>query len=179
MWWRRGHQSARYSAGRRNHGDCTITLPRSKTDQHGVGRKIGIPYGSNPDTCPVRTVQAWLEQAAFKTGSLFRSINRHGQVQAARLTGIDVARVVKKLALRAGLDASKIQAAFNAVSHRLQRVYSAWRVPKTLFAGRKIDVGFRVLLLTNCTKAPPSIRVADLAGAIRENAAFLRRHALC
>ena len=35
----------------------TITLRRSKTDQDGVGRKIGIPYGSNPDTCPVRVVQ--------------------------------------------------------------------------------------------------------------------------
>ena len=31
----------------------TITLRRSKTDQAGAGRKIGIPYGSNPETCPV------------------------------------------------------------------------------------------------------------------------------
>jgi hypothetical protein len=36
--------------------------------------------------------------------ALFRAINRHGQVQAGRLSGIDVARVVKKLTLRAGLD---------------------------------------------------------------------------
>jgi hypothetical protein len=28
-----------------------VTLRRSKTDQEGVGRKVGIPYGSNPDTC--------------------------------------------------------------------------------------------------------------------------------
>jgi integrase len=27
----------------------TITLRRSKSDQEGVGRKIGIPYGSNPE----------------------------------------------------------------------------------------------------------------------------------
>jgi site-specific recombinase XerD len=85
----------------------TITLRRSKTDQEGTGRKIGIPYGSNPDTCPVRTVQAWIEQAAITSGSLFRSLNRHGQVQNRRLSGVDVARVVKKLAERAGLDASK------------------------------------------------------------------------
>ena len=25
----------------------------AKTDQDGQGRKIGIPYGSNPETCPV------------------------------------------------------------------------------------------------------------------------------
>jgi site-specific recombinase XerD len=84
----------------------TVTLRRSKTDQDGSGRKIGVPYGSNPETCPVRTVQAWIETAALSCGALFRSINRHAQVQTSRLAGIDVARVVKKLALRAGLDAS-------------------------------------------------------------------------
>jgi len=84
----------------------TITLRRSKVDQDGAGRKIGIPYGSNPETCPVRTVQTWLAEAGADAGPLFRSINRHGQVQAGRLSGIDVARVVKKLALRAGLDAT-------------------------------------------------------------------------
>lgn len=91
----------------------TVTLRRSKTDQSGAGRKIGIPYGSNPETCPVRTMQAWIEQAAISggpgisAGPVFRSINRHGQVQPGRLSGIDVARVVKKLAERAGLNAAK------------------------------------------------------------------------
>ena len=85
----------------------TVSLKRSKTDQDGAGRKIGIPYGSNPETCPVRTIQAWIEQGEIVAGPLFRSINRHGQVQAGRLGGIDVARVVKKLAERAGLDSAK------------------------------------------------------------------------
>jgi integrase len=82
-------------------------LRRSKVDQAGAGRKIGVPYGANPDTCPVRTLQGWLEVAAIGGGPLFRSINRHGQVQARGLSDIDVARVVKKLAERAGLDAAK------------------------------------------------------------------------
>jgi site-specific recombinase XerD len=85
----------------------TVTLRRSKTDQTGEGRKIGIPYGANPDTCPVRTVQAWIEQAGIAGGPLFRSINRHGKIQDGGLSGIDVARVVKKLAERAGLDPAK------------------------------------------------------------------------
>jgi integrase len=59
------------------------------------------------DTCPVRVLQAWLEQGGITSGPLFRSINRHGKAQPGRLSGIDVARVVKKLAQRAGLDAAK------------------------------------------------------------------------
>jgi integrase len=85
----------------------TVTLRRSKVDQEGAGRKVGIPYGANPETCPVRTMRAWIEAAAISGGPLFRSINRHGHVQPGRLSGIDVARVVKKLAQRAGLDSAK------------------------------------------------------------------------
>jgi len=85
----------------------TIALRRSKTDQEGAGRRVGIPYGSNPATCPVRTIQAWIEAAAVSSGPLFRSINRHGHLKPGRLSGIDVARVVKKLADRAGLDSAK------------------------------------------------------------------------
>jgi site-specific recombinase XerD len=85
----------------------TVTLRRSKVDQSGEGRKIGIPYGANPETCPVRTVQSWLEHSAILDGSLFRSITRHGRLRESRLSGIDVARIVKKLIERSGLDPAK------------------------------------------------------------------------
>src|SRR5260370_3637066 len=74
----------------------TVTLRRSKTDQDGQGRKIGIPYRSNPETCPVRTIQDWIAQSSINAGPLFRSITRHGPRQAGRLSGIDVARIGKK-----------------------------------------------------------------------------------
>ena len=45
-----------------------ITWRRSKTDQAGARRKIGIPYGSNPETCPVRVLQGWIEQAGIASG---------------------------------------------------------------------------------------------------------------
>ncbi|PYT10206.1 MAG: hypothetical protein DMG59_29300, partial [Acidobacteria bacterium] len=85
----------------------TVTLRRSKTDQDGQSRKIGVPYGSNPETCPVRVLQSWLEQADIRGGPVFRSINRQGQMQSGGLSPVDVARVVKKLAQRAGLDPAK------------------------------------------------------------------------
>jgi integrase len=31
-----------------------ILIRRSKADQEGEGRKLGIPFGSDPRTCPVR-----------------------------------------------------------------------------------------------------------------------------
>jgi integrase len=69
-----------------------VTLRRSKSDQDGAGREIGVSFGSNPETCPVRTMQAWLEQAGINAGPAFRSINRHGQVQPRRLSGISISR---------------------------------------------------------------------------------------
>ncbi len=82
----------------------TITLRRSKTDQEGAGAEIGIPYGSNPDTCPVRALEAWVEASEVDSGPLFRPINRHGQVQDSRLTAQSVALIVKNAATLAGLD---------------------------------------------------------------------------
>ncbi len=34
-----------------------VLLRRSKTDPEGKGRKVGVPYGSHPETCPVRNVK--------------------------------------------------------------------------------------------------------------------------
>lgn len=84
-----------------------VTLRRSKTDQEGQGQRIGIPYGSTPATCPVRSLKAWLAAAAIANGPVFRPTNRAGAVLAARLTDRAVARVVQRTAERAGLDPTK------------------------------------------------------------------------
>ena len=81
----------------------TIRLRRSKTDQEGEGRKVGLPYGSNLATCPVRALQEWLHVAAITNGALFVGINRHGTPQG-RLSACAVALIVKKVVAAAGLN---------------------------------------------------------------------------
>lgn len=84
-----------------------VTLRKSKTDQEGPGRKIGIPYGSKPATCPARALTRWLEVSRITEGPLFRPINRHSQIQPARLSDKAVALVVKRHAEAAGRDPSR------------------------------------------------------------------------
>lgn len=81
-----------------------VTLRRSKTDQEGQGARFGIPYGSNPLTCPVRALQEWLWRSGIESGPLFRPINRHGHIQPKRLSDKAVARIVKRSAKAVGLD---------------------------------------------------------------------------
>ena len=59
-----------------------MRLGRSKTDQEGQGRAVALPYGSDPQTCPVRAMQAWLERRRLSTGPVFRAIDRFGRVSA-------------------------------------------------------------------------------------------------
>jgi integrase len=81
-----------------------VTLPRSKTDQEGAGRRVAIPYGAHPDTCPVAALSAWLEAADIAAGPVFRGVDRHGRIAPGRLTDRGVALVVKHYAGAIGRD---------------------------------------------------------------------------
>jgi integrase len=83
-----------------------ILLPRSKTDQEGAGRLVAIRRGANPATCPVRALKAWIEVTGIVSGSLFRRVDRHGNIKDS-MTAQSVALVVKRAAEAAGLDASQ------------------------------------------------------------------------
>lgn len=81
------------------HG-LTVRIRRSKTDQLSKGRDVGIPYGSDPATCPVRALRAWLTVSGISSGAIFRGV-RYGRLTAHRLIGGDVARTVQAAAKRA------------------------------------------------------------------------------
>ncbi|MHB1846945.1 MAG: site-specific integrase [Deltaproteobacteria bacterium] len=110
----------------------TVTLRRSKTDQEGAGRKIGIPFGRR-ETCPVEAVKAWIEAARIESGPIFREVNRHGRVSAARLSGRSVARIVKRSVERVGIDPSQ----FAGHSLRAGLVTAAAKAHKSIAAIQK------------------------------------------
>jgi integrase len=96
-----------------NYGDVSfvgdgieIVLRRSKTDQEGAGRKVGIPFGSDPITCPVRALKAWLTASGITKGAIFVGVDRGNKLTKYRLDGKDVARVIKRTGKAIGLDVS-------------------------------------------------------------------------
>ncbi|MDQ2950324.1 MAG: integrase, partial [Acidobacteriota bacterium] len=73
-----------------------VRLRKSKTDQQGEGRAVGIPRGAEALTCPVAALSIWRTAAHIESGSVFRRVNRHAQVLPERLSAEGVALVVKR-----------------------------------------------------------------------------------
>lgn len=80
-----------------------VTLRRSKTDQEGAGRKLGVPLGRTR-WCPVAAVTRWIDVAYITAGPVFRPVDRHGNIGAGRLSGEAVSIVVRERVAAAGID---------------------------------------------------------------------------
>lgn len=85
-----------------------VRIARSKTDQEGAGVEVGVPYGTDPSTCPIAALRAWLSVSRVRSGHLFRSV-KHGKVGGA-LSGRDVARIVQRTAAAVGIDPRTVAA---------------------------------------------------------------------
>ena len=84
-----------------------VHLRRSKTDQIGEGRKIGVPWGRS-SACPVKAVEKWLEISKIESGPIFRAINRGGKVGQAQLSSQSIALILKGYARDIGLNPANI-----------------------------------------------------------------------
>jgi site-specific recombinase XerD len=79
-----------------------VRIKRSKTDQHGMGAEISVPYGEI--ACPIAALREWLAVAGITEGPIFRSIRRGGHVTNKRLGAKTVREVVKRQAAKVGLN---------------------------------------------------------------------------
>ncbi len=115
-----------------NSNGLILTLTRSKTDQGGAGRKIGVARGRNGGRiCPVASVEFWLQQSGIVSGPLLRSITKGGVLSARPLSDRAVANIVKDYAAKAGLDPARYSGhslrsglATSAAEHG----YSSWEI---------------------------------------------------
>lgn len=83
-----------------------VIIRKSKTDQYGEGQKIAVLYGNNKTTCPVLNLKKWQEISVSKE-AIFTSINKSNIVGDQRLSDRDIARILKKIMLQCGLDATE------------------------------------------------------------------------
>ena len=83
--------------------------------------RIVIPYGVEPDLCPVLAWQDWEAAAGLTAGPAFRSVDRDGRLGLTRLGEKAITRMVQRAAERAGLDESR----YSALSLRLGMLASA------------------------------------------------------
>jgi integrase len=107
-----------------------ITIRRSKTDQLGVGRRIGIPHGRGRH-CPVASLDTWLESAGIVEGPLFRPVTRHGHVSPVRLSGEAVSLVVKERLGAVGADPANFSGhslRVGFVTSAAQAGVSSWKI---------------------------------------------------
>jgi site-specific recombinase XerD len=81
----------------------TIRIARSKTDQHGRGTSLLLPYAESPNPCPVRALRAWLDGSGVTDGAVFRRLSRAGTI-GKPLSPQAVALIIKRRADTAGLN---------------------------------------------------------------------------
>ncbi|MDO9713586.1 site-specific integrase [Paracraurococcus lichenis] len=83
-------------------GTATALIRRSKTDQAGEGVVLFLGHST------VKALRDWLNAAGIVAGPIFRPVNKGGRVGADALDPSKVATILKRMAGRAGLDASRV-----------------------------------------------------------------------
>jgi len=116
-----------------------LNIPRSKTDQSGEGRIIGIPFGRGR-VCPVKALKDWLCVSEIKSGPVFRSVKKGGAINPDRLSTRAIADIIKHYAFKTGLDPSKYSGhslRAGLVTSAAQNGISSWVIRRT--TGHKSD----------------------------------------
>ena len=85
------------------HDGLRLMIPRAKGDQTGKGVSIGLPRATNPERCPVRALEIWLERSGCRYGPVFRAIDNRGVISNRGLHPDAVRKILAKRAALAGV----------------------------------------------------------------------------
>lgn len=110
-------------------GSGTALIRRSKTDQEGRG---SVGYLS-PDA--IHALETWCRRSGLVIGPVFRSVSRHDRV-GGRLHPDMVARIFRKLAIRARLDPTDVSGHSCRVGTAQDLVAIGLDLPAVMQAGR-------------------------------------------
>jgi integrase len=86
-----------------------LLIPRAKSDQEGQGVELGIPRGRKPETCPVRSMEAWLRASGCAYGPVFRKVDRWGTVERTALHPYAVPKLLARRVALAKLSCSGLE----------------------------------------------------------------------
>jgi integrase len=111
-------------------GSATALIRRSKTDQVGAGEVRWLA----PRT--VTQLRRWMAAAGISEGPVFRPVNKGGVVGSMALNAGDVSRILKRLAERAGLEATAISGHSARVGMAQDLVAGGADLPAVMQAGR-------------------------------------------
>jgi Site-specific recombinase XerD len=96
-----------------------IFVPRSKGDHSRLGRRYKAP--ALQQLCPVEAYLDWMSAAQIKSGPVFRSINRWGQISDDALHPASIIGIIKQCCTRADIDEANLFS-----SHSLRRGFATW-----------------------------------------------------
>ena len=85
-------------------GGVVLLLRFTKTDIRRLGVRVAIRSHVNPEVCAVDALTRWLKATGIEAGSVFRSVDRYGRVDANPISTSAVAQIVKQWAAAIGLD---------------------------------------------------------------------------
>lgn len=104
----------RYADCRLTEAGLVVTLNRgSKADQERTGSdRVAIPYGQNPETCPVRAFLAWTQAAGICKDAdyLYQAVDCAGRLSGRPLHPRSIPKILKRLYGEAGVDATNLGA---------------------------------------------------------------------
>ena len=82
---------------------AVLKIRRSKTDQLGKGREIGLVFGKHAETCPVAALKNWIARRGAFPGVLFTRFDGHPPRDRA-LAPERIGQIVQESVARIGLD---------------------------------------------------------------------------
>lgn len=106
-----------------------LTLPRSKTDQTGDGRKIGVPCGRGK-ICPVQTLKDWLVRSDITEDFIFHAVDGD-KVMDGHLSDRSICNIVKTRVGLVGLNAALYSGhslRAGLATSAAQQGYSSWAI---------------------------------------------------